>query len=229
MNALINMQDSVITQGQRAWTRIKTTAAEQRELWRLVGQALSVGRRSNPSNQGFSKWCQEMGFDMDAPTRSDAMWWASYDDPKTAPSETSHPTTLRKWYRENQLISTLPEDLQTAEIETKVVPTMDARAAEKVGKLARRAASNDEGSDVAQRHLDALAKKHGVSSDDLKEAASVQAPTSFYQFTPSQLEMLEEFRVNVMATVHEMTADGISREAIAKVFMNSAQAVLKGE
>jgi hypothetical protein len=36
-----------------------------------------------------------------------------------------------------------------------------------------RAASGNEGSEIAKRHLEAVAKKHNVSSEDLKEAASM--------------------------------------------------------
>lgn len=36
MNALTTTNDAVIQKGQRAWTRIKATAAEQRQLWREV-------------------------------------------------------------------------------------------------------------------------------------------------------------------------------------------------
>lgn len=35
---IIPMTDAVVARGQRAWGRIKATAAEQRELWREVGE-----------------------------------------------------------------------------------------------------------------------------------------------------------------------------------------------
>ena len=37
---------------------------------------------------------------------------------------------------------------------------LDERSAEKVGKLSSRAKAGDEGSAIAQRHVEALAKKH---------------------------------------------------------------------
>jgi hypothetical protein len=230
MNAIVNMTDATITRGQRAWGKIKATAAEQRDLWRYVGEALLVGRRENPSNQAFGKWCKEMGFD-DIPSgdRSDAMWFASYPAGNTIPAGMTHPKHVRQWDRENQQTSSLPEELQEITVETKKVPTMDDRTAEKVSKLARRAESNDEGSEIAKKHLEALAKKHEVSADDLKEAASIQAPTSFYQFTPTQLGLLEEIEGNVHATVAQMERSGLTREAIAKVFINIAQQILQGE
>jgi hypothetical protein len=74
--ALTNLTDAQVARGQAAWSRIKATAAEQRELWRDVGAALLVGRKLHPSNQKFSQWCKEHCFDMAAPVRSDAIWFA---------------------------------------------------------------------------------------------------------------------------------------------------------
>ena len=55
-------REYLLIHGSRAWSRIKATAAEQRELWRDVGEALLVGRRMHKSNQAFSQWLKETGF-----------------------------------------------------------------------------------------------------------------------------------------------------------------------
>lgn len=85
---------------------IETTAAEQRELWRDVGEALLVGRKQNPSNKEFSKWCKENGFgDMDRRDRADAMWltehWSLLSNGTTTPG-LSHPHRIRVWFNEQQ-------------------------------------------------------------------------------------------------------------------------------
>ncbi len=84
---------------------IETTAAEQRELWRDVGEALLVGRRMHKADQKFSQWCKEMGFDMKPPVRSDAMWLDEVSDDPTPvfPPGMIHPTNIRKWHREGRL------------------------------------------------------------------------------------------------------------------------------
>ena len=76
---IIPMTDAVVARGQRAWGRIKATAAEQRELWREVGEALLVGRKLHKADQKFSQWCKEMGFgDLHRNDRSAAMWLAEH-------------------------------------------------------------------------------------------------------------------------------------------------------
>lgn len=51
------------------------------ELWRLVGEALLVGRREHKSDKLFGQWCVAQGLDMHRNYRSAAMWlateWAS--------------------------------------------------------------------------------------------------------------------------------------------------------
>lgn len=123
-------QHSVINLGVTAWQSIKTTAEQQRQLWAAVGDALLVGRKLHPSNQGFSKWCREIGFgDMDLVTRSDAMWMAeSYRDGKTEvwmPTDLTHPKSIRQWHRENANNAQLPSDLQ--EITPTASITLDTR------------------------------------------------------------------------------------------------------
>ncbi len=89
---------AILSRGVRAWTQIKATSAEQRSLWRSVGQALRYGRQLHPSNQAFGAWCTEQGFgDMDRRVRADAMWlaenWHSLSNDWTTAA--SHPTVIR--------------------------------------------------------------------------------------------------------------------------------------
>jgi hypothetical protein len=227
-NAVARTEDAVVARGQRAWSKIETTAAEQRQLWREVGEALAYGRLGNPANQKFGHWCKDMGFDMDFRVRNDAMWLAGQGNSvlQSLDNGLTHPTAIRQYIKKQEASSALPEDLKDVSITTRAVPTMDDRTAEKVGKLVRRAASNDEGSEIAKRHLESVAKTHGVSSEDLTEAASIQSPASFYQFTPAQLGMLQELKSNVEANALIMESSGFNREAIAKVFVNVAQNLL---
>lgn len=138
---LIVITDAAVARGQAAWGRIKATAEEQRELWRRVGEALNVGRKQHPSNQAFGKWCKEMGFDMDARVRSDAMWFASSVF-QPLEHDLTHPTRIRQWFNE-QPKEPLPVEL--AELEAEKVETieLDQRSAERVAKVINRAKSGD--------------------------------------------------------------------------------------
>ncbi|MFN7041990.1 MAG: KilA-N domain-containing protein [Acidovorax temperans] len=110
-HAVVTLTDAHVARGQAAWSRIKATAAEQRELWRDVGEALLVGRRMHKADQKFSQWCKEMGFgDMDRRVRADAMWFATSGVQRLDTSE-SHPTRIRMWFNEQKTTETLPEVL----------------------------------------------------------------------------------------------------------------------
>lgn len=181
----------------------------------------------HPSNQGFSKWCQEVGFgDLDRRVRADAMWFASIVVQPSDNSE-SHPTNIRRWYNETQQSSSLPDELQA--VSPVVVVQLQPREAEKVAKVINRAKANDEGSETAKRHVESLAKKHKVTVDELTKAASHAAPAVFFQFTPEQVDLLAEIEENVRATVPEMKAAGLTLEAIAAVFSKVANDLVKGE
>lgn len=228
-SAVLVLTDAVVARGQRAWNRIKATAAEQRELWREVGEALLVGRKQNPSNQGFSKWCKENGFeDLDRHDRADAMWlaehWALCDGHTTA--DLSHPSRIRRWFNEQQQTALLPADLSDIQAESIETIELDERSAEKVAKLSRRAKAGDEGSAIAKRHIEALAKKHNTTVQKLEEAAAVTSPAAYYCFTPAQIEALENVRNAVMATIPELEGEGLSRPAIAAIFINVARMLL---
>jgi hypothetical protein len=222
---VIEMKDGAVFAGQRAWLQIKKSAGQQREWWRIVGQALLVGRKLHKADQKFSQWCKEMGFgDMDRRIRADAMWFAQSG---VCPTDTSisAPTEIRRWFNEQQQTSSLPDDLKEVEV-TKAVE-LDQRSAEKVAKVANRAKSGGEGSDQAKRQLDAMAKKHGVTPEELETASAHSAPATYFQFSPAQVEALEEVRATVLAAIPELERDGLTREAIAAVFINVANSILK--
>lgn len=64
-----------VAKGTDAWGRIQERARMSREDWRLVGEALLIGRRKHKSNQGFGQWCREHGFgNMHPVVRSNAIW-----------------------------------------------------------------------------------------------------------------------------------------------------------
>ncbi|WP_124673460.1 hypothetical protein [Burkholderia cepacia] len=136
MNTLpIPLTSAVVLRGQRAWGRIKATAAEQRQLWKEVGEALMVGRKLHSSDKLFGQWCAEHGFDMHRSDRADAMWlaesWALLSE---APTEASHPNWLRRWHRA-QAAETPP----APEVDLSSSPAPRARltieTAKKVNKL----------------------------------------------------------------------------------------------
>lgn len=232
MNNVMVMTDAVVARGQRAWGRIKATAAEQRELWREVGEALLVGRRLHKSDKLFGQWIKENGFgDMDRRYRADSMWLAEVSRGGTVawPDGVSDPKNLREWFNEQKTTSILPADLAEVEAEKVETVELDQRSAERVAKVINRAKANDEGSEIAKRHVEALAKKHNTTPEKLEEAVKTAAPAAFFHFTPQQIEALNEVRESVLLTIPELERDGLTREAIAAVFMNVAKEILKGE
>lgn len=134
---------AVISAGRTAWRRLKSSAPEQRQLWREVGEALLEGRYQNSADQDFGAWCLLHGFDMDAAERSNAMWlaenWDSVWD-RLKPSQ-GHPTTIRKAMRKLDALAQAPSaslDISAPAEESlarlaKVIPV-----ASKVRKLAAR-------------------------------------------------------------------------------------------
>src|SRR5688572_17816931 len=104
--------------GRQAWSRIKTNGKMMREDWRLVGEALLVGRTKfttadgGLNKKGFGQWCRENGFD-DIPStaRTDAVWWAVNHSNRHGVliSETiCHPNHIRQAYRELTTEPTTP-------------------------------------------------------------------------------------------------------------------------
>jgi hypothetical protein len=109
LGELVTTTGDPVSVGQQAWGRIKANGKMMREDWRLVGEALLVGRTKfttggGLNKKGFGQWCRENGFDdIAAPVRSDAMWltehWLSYSDCKID-QDLCHPTNIRQVYRE---------------------------------------------------------------------------------------------------------------------------------
>lgn len=108
-----------------------------RENWRMVGEALLVGRRMHKADRAFGKWCKDEGFDMDARVRSDAMWlvenWGGFQQLETAES---HPTGIRQAYNDSRKTGPMPLELH--EVTSKPTIELDTRSAEKVVKLVKR-------------------------------------------------------------------------------------------
>lgn len=236
---VVNLDTHRITRGQLAWSRIKATAAEQRELWRQVGEALLVGKEQNPSNQGFGKWCDEYGFGiedgMSAQLRSDTLWLAynwgavmyflkdsSYRHGNTALTD---PKNIRQWYRDYIREGDLPESLQDLPIEAKPTVTLDQRSAEKLAKLINRSTSGDEGSETAKRHVESIAKRHGVSSEELKEVVANTAPNEFFQMSVRQLEYIQDLEETLMGNVRILVREGLTKEAISAVLIKMSNTV----
>ena len=199
MNAVMNIQDAVLVRGQRAWGKLKATAAEQRQLWREVGEALNYGRAKEPSNQRFGAWCKEHGFDMDAPTRSDAMWFAtsSYDDPKTT---LTHPTAIRKAHREAQAPeAVVPEALPDAEA---------AIAAEVLKHHRRYKATSDHSkgtgpeAEIAKRQYKATAAKLGVTESVLDDLVDKLDP--YGKMAPNLRQGLKDFMAGISKDLKNM-------------------------
>ena len=152
---------SCIRKGQRAWTAIKATAAEQRTLWLEVGVALMYGKLAeNRPGQKFSEWVQGAFPGLDERDASDAVWCAENSVTVTdSGCGLTHPSRIRRWFNEQQATKALPPELLTA---PPPVPTasLPKESAVKVNKLAHRAATGDEGSAIADRMLKAFAKTH---------------------------------------------------------------------
>lgn len=136
--------------GQAAWAYLKKSAADQRQAWREVGEALSVGRALHPSNQAFGKWVKEHGFDdIDSTTRSNAMWlaqnWASCSDFKTE----SHPNNIRQAHRDS-LKDTPPSPDLSLQAPTRLTASIEqvapqAKTINKLASMAERGTGQEKG------------------------------------------------------------------------------------
>ncbi len=140
--ALIELAAQVearIDRGVRAWGRIKATAAEQRELWREVGEALLVGRKLHKADRAFSQWCKATGFgDIHRNYRAASMWLATVHV-LLAPDGVSDPIELRRLHTEQEASQALPEDLKAIPEPIPQAPVLAPEDAEKVVKLIHRA------------------------------------------------------------------------------------------
>ncbi|EWY36069.1 hypothetical protein N825_30145 [Skermanella stibiiresistens SB22] len=118
LGELTTTTTDAVSVGQQAWDRIKANGKMMREDWRLVGEALLVGRNKFTTatgglyNKGFGQWCRESGFsDIDASVRSNAMWmvesWNSILQSLQDRADLCRPTTIRAAY--NELTADTPE------------------------------------------------------------------------------------------------------------------------
>jgi hypothetical protein len=65
------LHEAIVMRGQRAWSAIKRSASEQRQMWREVGDALAYGRALHRADKAFGAWVVEAGFgDMDRKSRT---------------------------------------------------------------------------------------------------------------------------------------------------------------
>lgn len=114
----------------------------------------------HPSNKLFGPWCEGNGFDLAPVDRSDCMWMAeNWSAVLGCPNTLSHPNSVRQWHREHAQTASLPEDLQALEVIKEESIALDQRAAERIAKVINRASGGGEGSDIAKRHVEALAKR----------------------------------------------------------------------
>jgi hypothetical protein len=222
---VFDISAGVVAKGQKAWTRIKATAEEQRVLWLEVGNALSMGKYQNPSNQGFGRWCRAYGFaDIHPRYRSAAMWLAAnWEAVQTISPNVTDPKELQAQVREQGFEAALPADLQ--DIQPEAVTVLGDSAGGRVAKLVRRHTGGGEGSAIAKKHLDAIAKKHNTTVEELTNAAKAAAPEIFFQFGPAQVKAVEDLYSSQRNTVTAMEAYGFSREEIKNVFLKFASTI----
>ena len=120
---IISLQEAVVIKGQRAWAFIKKSAADQRQAWREVGQALAYGRALHKSDRAFSSWIKEQGFDdIPSSTRSDAMWLAQHWFTVTVDLDPSvyHPKNIRQGHRDiRNMLADLDDSVLKDVLETK--------------------------------------------------------------------------------------------------------------
>lgn len=146
-----------------------------------------------------------------------------------AGSLSSHPTRIRQWFNEQQHTALLPADLSDIQAESIETIELDALAGERIAKLVLRARAGDEGSAIAKRHVETLAKKHNTTVEKLEEAAAVAAPFAMYQFVPSQRQSLEDFKTDLIQAYRDMRNEGISKEAIVALYTYILNDIKKNE
>lgn len=162
----------VVAEGTEAWKRIKQRARMDREDWKLVGEALLIGRRDNKSNQAFGRWCRENGFgDMRPATRADALWLVERWDEVWSvlhgvQDGNAHPTHVRQAHR---------EATKGGGKATQPFTQADAEYAQKLHAMSTRGAEHEAA--VAQAKLDTFAKQFGMTGEQVVEKAEKVNPT----------------------------------------------------
>lgn len=201
--SILPLAHATVLRGQRAWTRIKSTAAEQRQLWRDIGEALRYGRSLHKADRAFSQWVNENGFgDIKPKTRSDAMWlaagWSGIIP--DLPAELTHPEGIRKWFNETQA-DTPPAPELTIEAPSRLTASIEqvAPVAHKVNKLAAMA-ERGEGQEkaTAQKYLDKKAKEMGMETEELVNLSKKLEPAR--EVPPTMQPVLEE-NLKVLAEI----------------------------
>jgi hypothetical protein len=121
--------DPVVARGQDAWERLQEDAPRRRALsrgpgdkararreqsqathrrwWLDVGEALAVGRRTSVSNQSFSAWITDNGFDdLNYKTRQGAVWLvANIEALGELPDGLATPSTIRQWENRRRAVA----------------------------------------------------------------------------------------------------------------------------
>jgi len=179
---IISLQEAVVIRGQRAWTFIKKSAADQRQAWREVGEALAYGRALHKADRAFSQWIKEQGFD-DIPrgTRADAMWlaqhWCEVSNDSTP--DITHPHALRAAFNEAQADQPPAPDL-TIETPSRLTASIEqvAPQAKRINRLAAMAEMG-EGQEqlTAKKYLDKKAKEFGMEANELASLSKKLDPT----------------------------------------------------
>lgn len=190
----INITNKVL-RGQAAWRKLKETAAEQRELWRQVGEALLVGKRMYKSNNKFNDWIKENGFgDMHRNTRADAMWlaenWESVAK-SLCNNAYTHPSDIRRTYNEwlkSQEDAKASPDLPKAE-DIKPTKVLTRKQARKVNQLKAHADGTGPEAEIAKRRLHKAAEAEGMTVDELTDKAVKSDPT--YGMPPGKAKAVE--------------------------------------
>ena len=99
------------------------STAASRERWKLIGEALKVGREAHAGNQAFGAWCTEHGFGgIDRRVRADALWFAENLSLSTASTTDAHPTHIRQAHRK-----LTPPVKPKVYVEARVIPRVAAR------------------------------------------------------------------------------------------------------
>ena len=187
---VFDISAGVIAKGQRAWTKIKATAEEQRVLWLEIGyvsQGISVRspysallQSSKTKAAQASERVKNAGCCLSTVTVG-------------LPADVSHPENIRQWAREQDYEAALPADLQDIHPET--VTVLNDSEGGRTAKTAKRAESGGEGADIAKRHRAAIAKSY--SQDLLQKCLTVArgSPQVHPPVYPPRLPRIQQGRV----------------------------------
>lgn len=230
---LIPLQAAIVLRGQRAWSKIKATAAEQRQLWKDIGEALRYGRAMHKADRAFAQWVKDNGFDDVKPDyRTAAMWLAeNWDEVVRICSDlsVSNPVALRNAHRAAQS-DTPPSPELTIEVPSRLTASIEqvAPQAHKINKLASMA-ERGEGQEqkTAQKYLAKKAKDMGMEPEELVTLSRKLEPKACV--SPNDLPSLEaNIRLiaeslakaaSVVKATQLMNASSISKEYALSLFL----------